>query len=237
MQPNGCDDDTPRRCHVAALRTELVPTVIEPSGRGERAFDIYSRMLRERVVFLGSAIDDAVGNLIIAQLLFLDSENPGRDIALYINSPGGATTDLFAIYDTMQHLVSDVATYCLGQAASAAAVLLAAGSPGKRFALPNARVLLHQPHGGMEGQSTDLETHAKEAVRQRRRMEEIVAEHTGQPLERVTEDLDRDFILTAEEAKDYGVVDQVVSRKRLVQVGTDVRSATSRASERGAETG
>jgi ATP-dependent Clp protease protease subunit len=219
---------------VTALRTELVPTVVEPSERGGRAFDIYSRMLRERVVFLGNAIDDAVGNLTIAQLLFLDSEDPGREISLYINSPGGATTDLFAIYDTMQHLASDVATYCLGQAASAAAVLLAAGAHGKRFALPNARVLLHQPHGGMEGPSTDLEIHAKEALRQRRRMEEIVAEHTAQPLERVMEDLDRDFILTAEEARDYGVVDQVVSRKRLVQVGTDVRSATSGASERGA---
>jgi ATP-dependent Clp protease protease subunit len=203
---------------VTAFRSQLVPTVVEPSQRGERAFDIYSRMLRERVVFLGNPIDDAVGNLIVAQLLFLDAEDPGKDIALYINSPGGATTDLFAIYDTMQHLGSDVATYCLGQAASAAAVLLAAGTPGKRFALPNSRVLLHQPHGGMEGQSTDLEIHAREAIRQRRRMEELVAEHTGQPLERVTADLDRDFILTADEAMAYGVVDEVVSRKQLVAV-------------------
>jgi ATP-dependent Clp protease protease subunit len=203
---------------VTAFRSQLVPTVVEPSERGERAFDIYSRLLRERVVFLGSSIDDATGNLIVAQLLFLDAEDPGKDIALYINSPGGATTDLFAIYDTMQHLVSEVATYCLGQAASAAAVLLAAGAPGKRFALPNSRVLLHQPHGGMEGQSTDLEIHAREAIRQRRRMEELVAEHTGQPLERVTADLDRDFILTAGEAKAYGVVDEVVVRAPLAAV-------------------
>jgi ATP-dependent Clp protease protease subunit len=184
-------------------------------------------MLRERVVFLGSAIDDAVGNLIVAQLLFLDAEAPGADVALYINSPGGATTDLFAIYDTMQHLRSEVATYCLGQAASAAAVLLAAGAPGKRFALPNARVLLHQPHGGMEGPSADLEIHAREAIRQRRRMEELVAQHTGQPLERVREDLDRDFILTAEEAKAYGVVDEVVSRPQLAAVRPDALPAGS----------
>jgi ATP-dependent Clp protease, protease subunit len=208
----------PEEASVTASRTQLVPTVVEPSEGGERAFDIYSRLLRDRVVFLGSAIDDAVGNLIVAQLLYLDAEHPGRDVSLYVNSPGGATTDLFAIYDTMQHLASDVATYCVGQAASAAAVLVAAGTRGKRFALPNARVLLHQPHGGMEGQASDLAIHAKEAARQRRRLEEIVAEHTGQPPERVRADLDRDFILTAEEARSYGIVDAVVTHAQLTAV-------------------
>ena len=215
---------------MTSIRSQLVPTVVEPSERGERAFDIYSRMLRERVVFLGSPIDDAVGNLVIAQLLFLDSEDPGKDIALYINSPGGASTDLFAIYDTMQHIVSDVATFCVGQAASAAAVLLAAGTPRKRFALPNSRVLLHQPHGGMEGQSTDLEIHAKEAMRQRRRMEDIVAEHTGQPLDRVIADLDRDFILTAEEAKNYGVVDEVVTRRQMLTISRELPAVSANGS-------
>ena len=179
----------------------LVPTVIEQASRGERAFDIYSRLLKERVVFLGTPIDDGVANLLIAQLLFLEAEDPDKDIALYVNSPGGAATALFAIYDTMTSIRSDVATYCLGQAASAAAVILAAGVAGKRFALPNARVLIHQPHGGIEGQSADIEIHAKEILRQRRRMEEILAEHTGQPIERIKADTDRDFILGAEEAR------------------------------------
>jgi ATP-dependent Clp protease protease subunit len=197
----------------------LVPTVVEQTSRGERAFDIYSRLLKERVVFLGTPIDDAVANLLIAQLLFLEAEDPDRDIALYVNSPGGAATALFAIYDTMASIRSDVATYCLGQAASAAAVILAAGVPGKRFALPNARVLIHQPHGGIEGQSSDIEIHAKEIHRQRRRMEEILAEHTGQPIERIEADTDRDFILGAEEARAYGLVDHVVSRRSLRSLG------------------
>jgi ATP-dependent Clp protease, protease subunit len=196
----------------------LIPTVIEETTRGERAFDIYSRLLRERIVFLGDPIDDALANTIVAQLLFLDSVEPGKDIALYVNSPGGSSTALFAIYDTMQFLKSDVATYCLGQAASAAAVILASGAAGKRFALPNSRILLHQPHGGIEGQSADLEIHAKEIVRQRRRVEELLAEHTGQTIERLRRDTDRDFILGPQEAVEYGIVDRVVARRTLIGV-------------------
>jgi ATP-dependent Clp protease protease subunit len=202
--------------------TNLVPTVIEENARGERAFDIYSRLLRERIVFLGEPIDDAVANVVVAQLLFLDSVEPGKDVALYVNSPGGASTALFAIYDTMRFLRSDVATYCLGQAASAAAVILAAGTSGKRFALPNSRVLLHQPHGGVEGQSADIEIHAREIARQRRRVEEILAEHTGRPIERIHEDTERDFILGPEEALAYGLVDQVVERRALAGVPSPV---------------
>ena len=195
-------------------RASLVPTVVEDTNRGERAFDIYSRLLRERVVFLGRVMDDDVANLVVAQLLHLDSDGD-RDVSLYINCPGGDVTAMFAIYDAMQFLTADVATYCLGQAASAAAVLLAAGAPGKRFAPPNSRVLLHQPHGGIQGQSADMEIHAREVLRQRRRMEEILAEHTGQPYDRVRDDLDRDFILAPEEAVSYGVVDRVVARREL----------------------
>jgi ATP-dependent Clp protease, protease subunit len=196
----------------------LVPTVVEETSRGERAFDIYSRLLRERIVFLGDPIDDALANTIVAQLLFLDSVEPGKDVALYVNSPGGSSTALFAIYDTIQFLKSDVATYCLGQTASAAAVILAAGAPGKRYALPNSRVLLHQPHGGIEGQSADLEIHAREIVRQRRRVEELLAEHTGQTVERIHRDTERDFILGPLEALEYGVVDEVVTRRALIGV-------------------
>jgi ATP-dependent Clp protease protease subunit len=192
----------------------LVPTVVEDTNRGERAFDIYSRLLRERVVFLGRVMDDDLANLVVAQLLHLDSEGDS-DVSLYVNSPGGDVTALFAIYDAMQFLTSDIATYCLGQAASAAAVLLASGAPGKRFALPNSRILLHQPHGGVQGQSADMEIHAREMLRQRRRMEEILAEHTGQPYDRVHDDLDRDFILGPAEAVAYGVVDRVVARREL----------------------
>jgi ATP-dependent Clp protease protease subunit len=206
----------------------LVPIVVEETTRGERAFDIYSRLLRERIVLLGEEIDDAVANTIVAQLLFLDSIEPGKDIALYVNSPGGASTSLFAIYDTMQLLKSDVATYCLGQAASAAAVILASGTPGKRYALPNSRVLLHQPHGGLQGQSADIEIHAEEIARQRRRVEEILAEHTGKPIERIHEDTDRDFILGPREAVDYGVVDEVVTRRSLVGVPATVALRPSR---------
>ena len=191
------------------IRT-LVPTVVEPSERGERAFDIYSRLLRERIVFLGTPIDDGVANLLMAQFLHLEAEEPDKDISLYVNSPGGDATALFALYDTMRYVKPDVATYCVGQAASAAAVILAAGAPGKRFALPNARVLIHQPHGGMQGQSADLEIHAREILYQRRRVEEILAEHTGQPMEKIAHDTDRDFIMRAEEARDYGMVDEVI---------------------------
>jgi len=193
----------------------LVPTVVEQTSRGERAFDIYSRLLGERIVFLGSTIDDAVANLVVAQLLFLGSEDREKDIAMYVNTPGGSSTAMLAIYDAMRSVMPDVATYCMGQAASAGAVILASGAPGKRFALPNSRVLLHQPHGGMEGQSSDLEIHAKEIVRQRRRVEEILAEHTGQPIERIATDTDRDFILHAEAALAYGVVDEVIRPARL----------------------
>jgi len=192
----------------------FIPTVVEPSATGERAFDIYSRLLRERVVFLGGEMDGDVANMVVAQLLFLEAESAERDIALYVNSPGGDLTALFAIYDTMQAVRPDVATWCIGQAASAAAVLLAAGTPGKRHALPNARVLLHQPHGGMRGQSEDIRIHAKEMVRQRRLMEEILARHTGQAIGRIHEDLDRDFILGPDDARAYGVVDHVGERSR-----------------------
>jgi ATP-dependent Clp protease protease subunit len=193
----------------------LIPTVVEPSERGERSFDIYSRLLKDRVVFLGTPIDDGVANVLMAQFLHLEAEDPDKDISLYINSPGGDATALFAFYDTMRYVKPDVATYCVGQAASAAAVILAAGAPGKRFALPNARVLIHQPHGGMQGQSADLEIHAREILYQRRRVEEILAEHTGQPIERIAADTDRDFIMRAEEAKAYGMVDEVISSRAL----------------------
>ena len=198
--------------------TMLVPTVIEQTSRGERAFDIYSRLLAERIVFLGSPIDDNVANLIVAQLLHLQSDDPDKDISLYINSPGGDMTALFAIHDTMQFLGLDVATYCVGQAASAAAVLLAAGAPGKRFLLANSRVLLHQPHGGAQGQSSDMEIAVREMVEMRRLMIGILASATGQTVERITADIDRDYILRGEAAVAYGVVDHVVepSSRRLV---------------------
>jgi ATP-dependent Clp protease protease subunit len=191
----------------------LVPTVIEQTNRGERAFDIYSRLLKDRIVFLGTPIDDTVANLIMAQLLFLESEDPDKDINLYINSPGGSITSLFAIYDTMQYIKPDVATTCMGQAASAAAVLLAAGSHGKRFCLPNSRVLIHQPHGGAEGQSVDIEIQAREISYMRRRIDEILAEHTGQSVEKVAKDTDRDFIMRAEESKAYGIIDDIITRR------------------------
>jgi ATP-dependent Clp protease, protease subunit len=192
------------------MRARNVPTVVEPSAAGDRSFDIYSRLLRERVVFLGGEMNDDLANTVVAQLLFLESADHTRDIALYVNSPGGDTTALFAIYDTMQAVRPDVATWCIGQAASAAAVILATGARGKRHALPTARVLLHQPWGGTgQGQSIDIKIRAQEIVRQRALMEEILARHTGQPIERIHEDLDRDFILSPEEAKDYGVIDHV----------------------------
>jgi ATP-dependent Clp protease, protease subunit len=193
----------------------LVPTVVEQTSRGERGYDIYSRLLKDRIVFLGTPIDDAVGNLIMAQLLHLESEDPDKDVNLYINSPGGDVSALLAIYDTMQYIKCDVSTIVMGLAASAAAVLLLAGAPNKRFALPNSRVLLHQPHGGAQGQAVDIEIQAKEIMRLRSLLEQIISEHTGQPLEKVTKDTDRDFILTAQEAKDYGVVDEILSRRGL----------------------
>jgi ATP-dependent Clp protease, protease subunit len=188
-----------------------IPTVVEPSKTGDRLFDIYSRLLHERVVFLGGELTDEVANVVVAQLLFLEAEEPEKDIALYINAPGGDMIALFAIYDAMQAVRSDVATWCLGQAASGAAVLLAAGAHGKRHALPSSRILLHQPHGGMQGQSEDIRIHAEEAVRMRRLMEDILVRHTGTPFDRVHEDLERDFILTPQQAKDYGIVDVIRS--------------------------
>ena len=193
----------------------LVPVVVEQTARGERSFDIYSRLLKERIVFLGTPIDDNVGNLIMAQLLHLESEDPEKDINLYINSPGGSMTTLFAIYDTMQYIKPDVSTIVMGQAASAAAVLSLAGTKGKRYALPHARLLLHQPSGGAEGQAVDIEIQAKEIVRNRELMNEIIARHTGQPLERVSKDTDRDFILTAEQAVEYGAVDEVITSRKI----------------------
>ena len=193
----------------------LVPTVIEQTERGERAFDIYSRLLKDRIVILGTPIDDGVANVIVAELLHLASIDPDRDIALYINSPGGSTSAMFAIYDTMQHVAPDVSTVCMGLAASAAAVILAGGAAGKRYALSNSRVLIHQPHGGAEGQQVDIEIRAREIAYLRRRMEEVLAEHTGQPVERISRDTDRDYIMSAEEAIAYGMVDHVLGPARL----------------------
>ena len=197
----------------------LVPTVVEQTSRGERAFDIYSRLLKERIIFLGTPIDDNVANLIMAQLLHLEGEDPDKDISMYINSPGGVMTSLMAIYDTIHFIKPDVATYCMGQAASAAAVLLASGSPDKRYALPHSRIMLHQPHiGGLEGQATDIEIHAKEIVRVKEEMNQMLAGHTGQDIEKIRLDTDRDFWMTAEEAKEYGVVDHVLSPRELKAV-------------------
>ncbi len=196
-----------------------IPTVIEQTSRGERSFDIYSRLLKERIIFLGTPIDDNVANLIMAQMLHLEGEDPEKDIALYINSPGGVMTSLMAIYDTMHFIKPDVATYCMGQAASAAAVLLAAGSSGKRYALPHARIMLHQPHiGGLEGQATDIEIHAREIMRVKEEMNQMLADHTGQDIEKVRMDTDRDFWMTAAEANEYGVVDEVIEGRQLKSV-------------------
>jgi len=196
----------------------LVPTVVEQTNRGERAFDIYSRLLKERIIFLGTVIDDTIANLIMAQLLHLESEDSDKDINLYINSPGGEITGLFAIYDTMQFIKPDIATYCMGQAASAAAVLLAAGTKGKRHALPHARILLHQPYSGAGGQASDIEIQAKEITRMRELLESVLSHHTGQTVERVNKDTDRDFIMNANEAKAYGIIDEVIETRELAQV-------------------
>jgi ATP-dependent Clp protease protease subunit len=193
----------------------LVPIVIEQTNRGERSFDIYSRLLKERIVFLGTPIDDAVGNLVMAQLLHLESEDPDKDIHLYINSPGGDITSLFAVYDTMEYIKPDVSTLVMGQAASAAAVLLAAGARGKRYALPHSRILIHQPHGGAQGQAVDIEIQAKEILRYRKLLDELLAQHTGQPFDKISKDTDRDFIMTAEQAKEYGLIDEVISTRKV----------------------
>jgi ATP-dependent Clp protease, protease subunit len=191
----------------------LIPTVIEQTGRGERAFDIYSRLLKERIIFLGTEINDTVSILVIAQLLFLQSEDAEKDISIYINSPGGVVTAGMAIYDTMQFVKCPITTYCMGQAASMGAVLLAAGEKGKRFALPNSRIMIHQPLGGAQGQATDIEIQTKEILRMKKNLNQILSHHTGQPVKTVEKDTDRDFFMSAEEAVKYGLVDAVVSQK------------------------
>jgi len=195
----------------------LVPTVVEQTNRGERAFDLYSRLLKENIIFVGTPIDDMTANLICAQMLHLESENPDRDISLYINSPGGDINGLFAIYDTMQYIKPDISTICFGQAASAAAVLLAAGTEGKRLALPHSRVLIHQPYAGAQGQVSDIELASKEIQRLKAQLEEILARHTGQSIERIHSDTDRDYVMTAEEAKEYGLLDEVIESRNLVE--------------------
>ena len=193
----------------------LVPMVVEQTNRGERAYDIYSRLLKDHIIFLGTPIDDHVANLVTAQLLFLASEDPEKDISVYINSPGGSISAGMAIYDTMQFVRPDVVTYCVGQAASIAAVLLAAGTPKKRYALPNSRVLIHQPWmSGLSGQATDIDIHAKEIIRTRASLNKLLAHHTGQSVEKVEKDVERDFIMTAHQAKEYGLVDEIISKHR-----------------------
>ncbi|HUZ19554.1 MAG TPA: ATP-dependent Clp protease proteolytic subunit [Acidimicrobiales bacterium] len=203
----------------------LVPTVIEQSSRGERAYDLFSRLLRERIIFIGTPIDDTIANLVCAQMLFLESEDQEKDINLYINSPGGDITALFAIYDTMNFVQPDKSTFCFGQAASAAAVLLAAGTKGKRFALPRARVLLHQPYGGAAGQATDIELQAREILRMRDMLNEMLARDTGQSIEKIQRDTDRDFIMSAEEAREYGIIDEVITSREVANAVAAVGAA------------
>ncbi len=198
----------------------LVPMVVEQTGRGERAFDIFSRLLKERIIFLGTAIDDNVASLIIAQLLFCEADDPEKDVYLYINSPGGYVSAGLGIYDTMQYIKPDVATICMGQAASMGAVLLASGAKGKRFALPNARVMIHQPLGGAQGQASDIEIQAKEILTLRKRLNEILADHTGQSVETISKDSDRNFFMSSSEAKDYGLIDEIMNRNELLEKKT-----------------
>ncbi len=195
----------------------LVPIVVEQSHRGERSYDIYSRLLKERIVFIGQAIDETLASVVVAQLLFLESEDPERDIHLYINSPGGVITAGMAIYDTMQYIRPDVATFCMGMAASMGSVLLTGGTKGKRYALPHSRVMIHQPLGGFQGQATDIDIHAKEILRWKKTLNGLLAEHTGQPLEKVEKDTDRDYYMTAKEAIEYGLVDKLLSHKEEVE--------------------
>ena len=195
-------------------QSQLIPMVVEQTNRGERAYDIYSRLLKDSIIFIGAPIDDALANLVIAQMLFLEAEDPDRDILLYLNSPGGSISAGFAIYDTMQFIRPDVQTYCIGQAASMAAVLLGAGARGKRFSLPNSRIIIHQPlMSGLGGQATDIDIHAKEILRMRARLNEILAAHTSQPLERIADDTERDYIMSAEQSREYGIIDEVIERR------------------------
>ncbi len=193
---------------------QLIPMVVEQTNRGERAYDIYSRLLKDSIIFVGSPIDDALANLVIAQMLFLEAEDPDRDILLYLNSPGGSISAGFAIYDTMQFIRPDVQTYCIGQAASMAAVLLSAGASGKRFSLPNSRIIIHQPlMTGLGGQATDIDIHAREILRMRKRLNEILCNHTGQPIDRIAEDTERDYIMSAEQSREYGIIDAVIEKR------------------------
>jgi len=200
---------------IQPIYNYLVPTVVESSNRGERAYDLYSRLLRERIIFIGSPIDDTIANLVCAQLLFLEYEDTDKDINLYINSPGGDITALFAIYDTMKFIKPDKSTFCYGQAASAAAILLAGGTKGKRFALPHARILIHQPHGGAAGQATDIELQAREILRMPDLLNHMLAPDTGQPIEKIQKDTDRDFIMSADDARQYGIIDEVITTREL----------------------
>ncbi|MEI7541966.1 MAG: ATP-dependent Clp endopeptidase proteolytic subunit ClpP [bacterium] len=199
------------------VRMNLIPMVVEQSDRGERAYDIYSRLLKERIIFIGTPIDDDVANLIIAQLLFLDGEEPGKEISIYVNSPGGVVSAGLAIYDTMQYIKSPCTTICVGQAASMAAVLLGAGAKGKRYSLPNSRVLIHQPMGGAQGQASDIDIQAKEILKLRERLNKILAKHTGQSLKKIEKDTDRDYYMSAEEAKAYGIVDQIIETRKDIK--------------------
>ena len=200
---------------IRARAATLVPMVVEQTARGERAFDIYSRLLKERVVFIVGPIDDYMANLVVAQLLFLESENPDKDIHLYINSPGGVITSGLSIYDTMKFIKPDVATMCIGQACSMGAFLLSAGTKGKRFSLPHSRIMIHQPSGGAQGQATDIEIQAREILFLRERLNKLMADHTGQPLERITRDVERDYFMSADVAKDYGLIDQILDKRAV----------------------
>ncbi len=199
----------------------LIPMVIEQSSRGERAYDIYSRLLKDRIIFLGSAMNDEVANLIIAQLLFLESEDPEKDINFYINSPGGIVTSGLAVYDTMQYVKPDIATVCIGQAASMGAILLTAGTEGKRYSLPNARIMIHQPMGGFQGQASDVEIHAKEMLRMKEDLNQILAQHSGKPIEQIQKDTDRDYFMSGKEAQEYGIVDHVITSRDDLDGGED----------------
>lgn len=206
------------------MNNSLVPIVIEQTARGERAYDIYSRLLNERIIFLGTEINDAIANLVIAQMLHLESEDPDKDIHLYINSPGGSVTSTLAVYDTMQFVKPDISSICIGQAASGGAVLLAAGAANKRYALPNSRILIHQPHGAAQGQAVDIDIQAKEILRMRQLLNEVLAHHTGQPVEQIQQDSERDFIMSANQAKEYGMIDRVLSKRGKA----DISKATSK---------
>ncbi len=202
------------------MKAQYIPYVIEQTGRGERVYDIYSRLLKDRIIFIGSPIDDHVANLVIAQLLFLEAEDPEKDIYIYINSPGGVVSAGLAIYDTMQYIKPDVSTICVGMAASMAAILLAAGTKGKRYALPHSRIMIHQPMGGVQGQATDIEIHAREIIKLKNMLNQILSKHTGQPIEKIEKDTDRNFFMSPEEAKEYGLIDEVItSRKEMVSDG------------------